>query len=419
MASSSQTNDSLAGMELRSNKIPSALMPNEDQRFLLYFIFGTYFGPDLKGEKCHKSILQRKAEGLQQYTSDELAGSYIETVQAERIYYYVLRKAKKSVVVNSPLLDQFFKGNLPTPPSDEPATIYPQFPDLFPLELHPHSQLKNRYNVIENIVFIHNPEISYIRIEDIARFARLTGLQYFFLDRDAARLLGSFDSAELYNVSVQEVKSAGDLSHIGCSLGSQKTIGVQDDLGCEDQRFRIPPPIKSTLSTDAALTCEAPVLTKDEIYSAKKDGAAMIFFPSPPTKEELANIAAATKSGAALTGSSAMGQVGPIVGLRDIGECEDAYLFRVSLPGVKRDESEFSCEVESDGKVLIRGVTTTGERTVYRFSQKFEMLSQNLCPPGHFSISFQLPGPVDPQQFSGNFGTDGILEGIVMKKSPI
>lgn len=75
----------------------------------------------------------------------------------------------------------------------------------------------------------------------------------------------------------------------------------------------------------------------------------------------------------------------------------------------------FSCEVENDGKVSIRGVTTTGEKTVCRYSQVFEMQTQNLCPPGHFSISFKLPGPVDPQQFSGNFGTDGILEGIVMK----
>lgn len=76
---------------------------------------------------------------------------------------------------------------------------------------------------------------------------------------------------------------------------------------------------------------------------------------------------------------------------------------------------EFGCEVAIDGKVLIRGVTTTGEQTVYMQSQVFEMQTQNLCPSGHFSISFKLPGPVDPQQFSGNFGTDGILEGIVMK----
>lgn len=77
---------------------------------------------------------------------------------------------------------------------------------------------------------------------------------------------------------------------------------------------------------------------------------------------------------------------------------------------------DFSCEVDTDGKVLIHGVTTTGEKTVSRYSQVFEMQTHNLCPPGHFSISFQLPGPVDPHHFSGNFGTDGILEGIVMKR---
>ena len=76
---------------------------------------------------------------------------------------------------------------------------------------------------------------------------------------------------------------------------------------------------------------------------------------------------------------------------------------------------EFSCEVGTDGKVLISGVTTTGENTVSRYSQVFEMQTRNLCPPGQFSVSFQLPGPVDPHQFSGNFGIDGILEGVVMK----
>ncbi|KAK6233143.1 hypothetical protein SCA6_003216 [Theobroma cacao] len=292
MASPSQTNDSLAVTELRSKKIPNALMPNKDQHFLLYSIIGSYFGPDLKGEKCHK-------------------------------------------------------------------------------------------------------------IEDIARFARLSGIGDFSLDRDAARLHGSLDSENLYVVPVQVAEPTGDLSHLGSFLGSQKARRLQDIFRCRDEHFRIPPTIKSTSSTDAAMTSKAPVLTKHETCSAKNDGAAMLFFPSPPTREELANIAAATKSGAALTGSAAMGQVGPIIGLMDIAECE------------------FSCEVENDGKVVIRGVTTTGEKTVYRFSQMFEMLSQNLCPPGHFSISFQLPGRVDPQQFSGNFGTDGILEGIVVKKRHI
>ncbi|CAN8244718.1 unnamed protein product [Cochlearia groenlandica] len=120
--------------------------------------------------------------------------------------------------------------------------------------------------------------------------------------------------------------------------------------------------------------------------------------------------------GFAVNGSIAKGQDGPTMGLMDIGQCADAYLFRVSLPGVKRDERDFSCELEDNGKVVVRGVTTTGEKRVNRYSQVFEMQTQNLCPSGHFSVSFSLPGPVHPQEFSGNFGPDGIFEGIVMKK---
>lgn len=76
----------------------------------------------------------------------------------------------------------------------------------------------------------------------------------------------------------------------------------------------------------------------------------------------------------------------------------------------------FSCDVRPDGKILIKGVSTTGEKTVCRNFQIFKMQTQNLCPPGRFSISFQLPGPVDDQQISGGFGINGIFEGIVKKR---
>ncbi|KAL0005875.1 hypothetical protein SO802_013436 [Lithocarpus litseifolius] len=90
------------------------------------------------------------------------------------------------------------------------------------------------------------------------------------------------------------------------------------------------------------------------------------------------------------------------------------HSYTASSPAKKN--KDFSCEVEPDGKIVIKGVTTTGEKIVCKNSQIFQMQSQNLCPPGHFSISFQLPGPVDNQQFSGSFGIDGILEGIVKKR---
>ncbi|KAL5788613.1 hypothetical protein ACOSP7_005562 [Xanthoceras sorbifolium] len=153
-----------------------------------------------------------------------------------------------------------------------------------------------------------------------------------------------------------------------------------------------------------------------ETEAAEKVGPGILFLPHHSTQEEWNNILAATTTGVALTGSAAVGQVGPIIGLVDIGESEDSYLFRVSLPGVAREEKDFGCDIDPDGKILINGITTTGEQIVCKHSHVFQMQTQNLCPPGQFSITFQLPGPVDNQHFTGNFGTNGILEGIVKKR---
>lgn len=413
------------------------VIPTDDQSFLLYFIMGAYFAPDLKEEGPTKSILQRRAEGLPLYTFDQLAGSHIKAVEVERIYSYVLRKADPSVMVKLAQLHEFFHGNLPTLPQD-PTIAYPQFDDLFPPHLHPHSWFKNKYKIIGNIVFINKPETYYMKTEDIERFKRITGLGDLVLDRDSVRLYIFVDGPISPNVAVvQEVECNGELDP-NRPPGAPRKIKNLNELTMQLAHAvksvtslcnNGTPPVSSVPSNDTptsgSITCngtplsfsnEAPFPMEVETSSGENLGPGMIFLPSRPTKEEFTNIVAAIKKGYALTGSAAMGQIGPVLGLMDIGECEDSYLFRVSLPGVKRDEREFSCEVENDGKVLIRGVTVNGEKTVCRYSQTFEMQSQNLCPPGHFSISFKLPGPVDPRQFSGNFGTDGILEGIVMKE---
>ncbi|KAK1282254.1 hypothetical protein QJS10_CPB22g01502 [Acorus calamus] len=47
------------------------------------------------------------------------------------------------------------------------------------------------------------------------------------------------------------------------------------------------------------------------------------------------------KSRTYLTGTALSGKSGPPVGSYDIGESDDAYLFRVSLPGVKREADRF------------------------------------------------------------------------------
>ncbi|KAJ4830310.1 hypothetical protein Tsubulata_018247 [Turnera subulata] len=147
----------------------------------------------------------------------------------------------------------------------------------------------------------------------------------------------------------------------------------------------------------------------------EKVGPSLVFFPSHVSKTESDNIMVSGLSGVKLTGAAATGSIGPTVGMMDIGESEDSYMFRVSLPGVSRNEKDFNWDIQPDGKVTIKGVTTTGERIVCKYSQIFKMQTQNLCAPGHFSITFRLPGPVDHQKFSGCFGIDGMLEVIVKK----
>ncbi|XP_020209970.1 increased DNA methylation 2 isoform X2 [Cajanus cajan] len=362
------------------------VIPNDDQCFLMYFIVGTYFGPDIRGETTKKSILQRVAEGLPPYTSNQLAHSFIKVVELERVYYNILRNSDRSLILKVTSLRRFFQGQ-----AQGGNCNYPQFPDLFPPELHPHSWFKNRFKIIHSLVFINNPEGSHLNSNDVERFKRLSGVNDLHVERDAARLqLGAcFDATRVMsnaNVSVGEVER-GDNNVEHCGGGSS---GVRDHVYVA----------AATTSGDGNVMHSC--MTNEDEGDPYKVGPAMLFLPSRPSQKELSDIVAATKNGVALTGSAAMGQVGPIIGLIDIGECEDAYLFRGSLPGVKRDEKEFNCEVGTDGKVLMCGVTTTGEKSVSRYSQVFEMQTHNLCPPGQFSISFQLPGPVDPHQFSGH-----------------
>lgn len=47
------------------------------------------------------------------------------------------------------------------------------------------------------------------------------------------------------------------------------------------------------------------------------------------------------KPSVVLTGTAKEGSAGPPIGLVDIGESESAYLFRVALPGVRKDQCKF------------------------------------------------------------------------------
>ncbi|KAF5751731.1 hypothetical protein HS088_TW02G00748 [Tripterygium wilfordii] len=116
-----------------------------------------------------------------------------------------------------------------------------------------------------------------------------------------------------------------------------------------------------------------------------------------------------------LSGTAKEGSIGPQIGLTDIGESEDAYLFRVALPGLKKNECQVKCNIQRDGKVQIKGLITTTGGVLENSSSIFQMRLNQLCPPGPFTITFYLPGPVDPRLCSPKFRGDGILEVVVFK----
>ncbi|GMH13164.1 hypothetical protein Nepgr_015005 [Nepenthes gracilis] len=393
------------------SKGSSQIWPNDDSFFLLYLIMGIYLGPNVQEERPTKSVLQRRAEGLPPYTHEQLGASHLPIEELEHIYYMLLKKADKSVVVQLLTFHKFIEGNLTIDGQDATA-ICPQFPDLFPLQLHPHLVSINQSRLVENIIFINYPNISYLKPEDIERFTSLTGLQDFALTKNSIKL-GSC----LFDVEVQTGRSDMESPIISDHDRLQRKRRSDDIMKSENPLPDVPvaTPVKDIIYSRMRKTYNlASVSSRIDFGSRARDGPAMIVVPSCSTIE-LDSMLAYAKNAYALTGSAVKGQVGPVIGLMDIGECEETYLFRVALPGVKREDRAFRCEVDSDGKVLIKGETTTGEKTVYRYSQAFKMQTKNLCPPGPFSISFHLPGPVDPRQFSGIFGTDGILEGIVVK----
>ncbi|XP_065866432.1 increased DNA methylation 2-like [Euphorbia lathyris] len=155
-------------------------MASDDQHFLLYFIAGFYFGPHMKYERPpHKSVFQREAQGLPNYSAFQLASSFMKTAEVENVYAYALRKADKSVSVKLSLLHQFLAGTMP--PSQ-----YRQFPDLFPPKMHPHWEVARNCKIIDNIVFMDNPNTACVNLEALERFKRLTGLDNLVLDRAAA-----------------------------------------------------------------------------------------------------------------------------------------------------------------------------------------------------------------------------------------
>ncbi|KAL3683059.1 hypothetical protein R1sor_001081 [Riccia sorocarpa] len=372
-----------------------------DQRFLLVFILGTYFGPDVRNEIPRKSALQREAEQLPLYTADMLGGSVCKLSEIESVYYYLLRNSHPSAKVKLQSLYKFLQGHL-APPVKETLEDDRQFPSFFPPQLHRHARYKGTYKVVENVVFIDDPYLPATKMEDVERFKRLSGLMELAVERDEAR---GYQHG-LRTDRDEERQARFDIVHEAGQPGGP----FVDGLGVRKKRKK-----KGQMDFLPPQQVAAPTVEKAPTQKLM-EGPAMMLLPTLLTLEQWNDVVNAAKPAIVFTGTAAARQAGPLIGLVDIGVSDDAYLFRTALPGVKKEEVDFKCEVEGDGKVTIKGSTTTGEARVFRGQRVFNMVSQFLCPPGLFTVSFRLPGAVEPTQFTGTFGSDGILEGIVLKQ---
>ncbi|KAJ8636240.1 hypothetical protein MRB53_010507 [Persea americana] len=141
----------------------------------------------------------------------------------------------------------------------------------------------------------------------------------------------------------------------------------------------------------------------------------MVFYPSNPTAEEWSEFVDAARKAIGFEGIAVQIQDGPLISLLVVSMRLDAYWFRILLPGVKLD-NKFVCIIKDERKMILRGVTVTGWKILVRHSRQFDLHIDQLCPPGEFSVVFQLPGPVESKEMTSNLGSEAVFVGVVKKK---
>ncbi|XP_058773798.1 increased DNA methylation 3 [Vicia villosa] len=382
-----------------------------DRKFLIDFIITTYLGPDVKSDNPKCSSLQRLFSGLPPYSSNDLGSSFVAIPLLEKLYYYLLRNTLPELVLDVDMFHLYLKGKLDLPNSEFSEGCQ-QFTNIFPLNLHPQIWFPDSFRVVKGVVLIDDPLVSLcVKDEDLDRFRSLTGVSTFKLDL-----------SECLRVPI----------HPRLSKESDNDNDNDNDSGCvnnegsQSEKFQPECTRKySSEDTPSMSECtrkyaseDTPSMSEfpnnasgDPSYNkmCDSDGPSMMPLISLPHVDDCVRDCSVV-----LTGTANRGILGPSIGVLDIGISKAAYLFRVSLPGVKREYNQFSCDIESDGKVEIRGMLSGG-RTIEKQSRIFQMKTQQLCSPGPFTVSFNLPGPVDPRLFAPNFRTDGIFEGVVIK----
>ncbi|XP_065881950.1 increased DNA methylation 3 [Euphorbia lathyris] len=354
-----------------------------DKLFLLNFVMSTYLGPDVYSDNPRCSSFQRFARRLPPYTSNNLGSSFLRVSQLESLYYYVLRNANSDLILKPNMFYMYLKGGLPLPSSGS-VDDHRQFTSFFSLSLHEHKKYPS-CEIIKGIVLIDDPVTSDMKKEDLERFKYLSGINDLRID--ANECLGYHHGHQKGGDDHTESKCFinGDQENVETTSHGHENESAMFRVKYQRRRHGCDP-----FGSTSAARFEA-------------NGYAVRL----PEQQEKLN--------SSTTDTVKMGVPPSEVNIVDIGESEEAYLFRVALPGVRTDFCEFSCDIKSNGEVQIEG-SVTGGRIIRKRSRVFYMRIQQLWSAGPFSVSFNLPGPVDPRLFSPNFRNDGIFEGVVIKQ---
>lgn len=393
-------------MEFRENdnRLTATVgIPSADQHFLLNFIMSNYLGPDVYSDNPRRSAAQRLAENLPPYTSKNLGTSFISVSQLESLYYYVLKDAHRTLIVEPEVLRLYLTGILPLA-SSVLLDDYRQFTSFFPTNIHERKKNWAGNEIIKGIVLIDDPVKSYMTQKEVEWFKCLTGTDDLKINKIESLSYNRYQKADKIDDkdSVERNEKVARYAANGHGNGSAMIL----------ETYKRRP--RCDTSQKPSFTGVSPVsksYNKEESLNKtyKVEGLAMMSLSTLPNAEECVLDASIS-----MIGTAKLGKAGPPVGAVDIGISEVAYFFRVALPGVRKDYCEFSCEIETNGNVRIQG-STSGGKTIKKRSRVFEMKLQQLCPSGPFSVCFSLPGCVDPRLFSPNFRSDGIFEGIVIR----
>ncbi|WCJ44758.1 HSP20-like chaperones superfamily protein [Euphorbia peplus] len=354
-------------MTSRRNPVKSSY---SDKLFLLNFVMCTYLGPDVYSDNPRCSWFERYAKNSPPYSSNNLGSSFLRVSHLQSLYYYVMRNANSDLVFEPNMFYMYLKGDLPSPSSgsmDNPR----QFTSFFPLRLHEHKKYAN-CEIVKGIVLVNDPVASYVKAEDLERFKYLSGVDDLQIDAD-----------EFRGYPHEHHKSGDDTKSKTSKSSDEEREKASAMFGVKYQR-------RHRKCDSSECTSAGP---------SEANGYAV----------QLQDTSIGSTTNTVITG------LRPPESIVDIGESEKAYLFRVALPGVRTDLCELKCEIKSDGGVHIQG-SVSGGQVIRKRSRVFRMRVQQLWPAGPFSVSFKLPGPVDPRLFSPEFRNDGILEGVVIKK---